>query len=62
VERVSVTEEAEYFPPPPQLRSLIGALQGAVEAGVTARIPAAPGPLDDDRAWDAAEALDLLGA
>lgn len=62
VEIVSVTEESEYFPPPPQLRTLIGALQGAVEAGVTARRPGAAGPLDDDRGWDAAEALRLLSA
>jgi 4-hydroxy-3-methylbut-2-enyl diphosphate reductase len=62
VEIVSVTREGEYFPPPPQLRALLGVLQALVEGGLTARNPGAPGPLDDDRAWDAARALDLLGA
>ncbi|MCB2223052.1 MAG: 4-hydroxy-3-methylbut-2-enyl diphosphate reductase [Actinobacteria bacterium] len=62
VERVAVTREGEYFPPPPQLRALIGTLQALVEGAVTARRPGMPGPLDDDRAWDAAGALDLLGA
>ncbi|MBU1226680.1 MAG: 4-hydroxy-3-methylbut-2-enyl diphosphate reductase [Actinobacteria bacterium] len=60
VEMVTVTEEGEYFPPPPQLRALLGVLQSAVEAGVTARWPGRPGPLDDDRSWDATRALDLL--
>jgi len=61
VEMISVTEEGEYFPPPPQLRALLGVLQGLVEGGVTARMPGRPGPLDEDRAWDATRALDLLG-
>ncbi len=61
VEVVQVTDEAEYFPPPPQLRRFIAALQAATEAGSTARKPGRPGPLDDDRAWDAARALDLFG-
>ena len=38
------------------------ALQSVVEAGLSARCPAAHGPLDDDRGWDAAGALDLLRA
>ena len=62
VEVVSVTDEGEYFPPPPQLRALVGVLQSVVEGGLTARHPGRPGPLDDDRAWDATGALDLLGA
>jgi 4-hydroxy-3-methylbut-2-enyl diphosphate reductase len=61
VEVVSVTDEGEYFPPPPQLRALVGVLQAVVEGGLTARHPGRPGPLDDDRAWDATGALDLLG-
>jgi 4-hydroxy-3-methylbut-2-enyl diphosphate reductase len=61
VDLVSVTEEGEYFPPPPQLRAFLSALQSAVEGGVAARNPGRPGALDDDRAWDAARALDLLG-
>jgi 4-hydroxy-3-methylbut-2-enyl diphosphate reductase len=60
VELVSVTEESEYFPPPPQLRAFLGALQGAVEGGCSARAPGAPGPLDEDRSWSAAQALDLI--
>ncbi len=60
IELVSVTEEGEYFPPPPQLRGLLMALQAAVEGGWSARFPGRPGPLDDDRSWDAARALDLL--
>jgi len=62
VEVVSVTEEGEYFPPPPQLRALLGVLQLLVEGAVTARSPGLPGPLDDDRSWDATRALDLLEA
>jgi len=57
---VSVTSEDEYFPLPPSLRRMLGALQAAVEAGVSARSPGRPGPLDDDRNWGAAEALDLI--
>ena len=60
VEVVRVTEEGEYFPPPPRLRGFIGALQAAVEGGVGCRTPGRPGPLDEDRAWDAARALELL--
>jgi 4-hydroxy-3-methylbut-2-enyl diphosphate reductase len=52
--------EDEYFPPPPQLRALLAALQAAVEGGLGARHPGRPGPLDDDRAWDATRALELL--
>jgi 4-hydroxy-3-methylbut-2-en-1-yl diphosphate reductase len=59
VEAVRVTAEEEYFPPPPQLRALLGALQGAVEGGYGAG-PSSGGPLDDDRAWGAARALELL--
>jgi 4-hydroxy-3-methylbut-2-enyl diphosphate reductase len=62
VETLRVTEEGEYFPPPPQLRAFLKGLQGAVEAGVTARFPGVPGPLDDDRSWGATEALEMLRA
>lgn len=61
VEAVSVTREGEYFPPPRQLRTLIAALQGLVEGGYSCGRPAAPGPLDDDRSWDATGALELIG-
>ena len=60
VEVVRVSEEGEYFPPPPQLRAFLKALQGAVEAGVTARRPGLPGLLDEDRTWGATEALEML--
>jgi len=60
VEVVAAGAEDEYFPPPPQLRAMLLALQAAVEGGYGARHPGRPGPLDDDRSWGAAEALDLL--
>lgn len=62
VETLTVTPEDEYFPPPPQLRAFVSALQAAVEFGVTARHPGRPGPLEDDRAWNATRALEMLGA
>ena len=61
VDLLAVTSESEYFPPPPRLRSLIGALQAAVEAGVAARRPGEEGPIDRDREWDAARALAIIG-
>jgi 4-hydroxy-3-methylbut-2-en-1-yl diphosphate reductase len=54
-----VTEEAEYFPLPRQLRAFVTTLQALVEASVTAR-PAGPGPLERDRDWTATEALELV--
>jgi len=60
VELVAVGEEAEYFPPPPQLRAMLGALQSVVEGGFAARRPGEPGPLEDDRSWTAGRALELL--
>ncbi len=60
VETLQVTTEGEYFPPPPQLRGFIAALQSAVEGGVGCRVPGRPGPLDEDREWDATRALELL--
>lgn len=62
VEVVRVTDEGEYFPPPPRLRGFIESLQAAVEGGVACRRPGQPGPLDEDRVWDATHALELLGA
>ncbi len=62
VEVVRVTDEDEYFPLPPSLRSMMAALQAAVEGSVAARRPGEPGPVDEDRSWTAAEALALLGA
>ncbi len=58
-ELLRVTDEDEYFPLPPQLRSLITTLQALVEASLTA--PATGGGwMEDDRAWSASQALELL--
>jgi 4-hydroxy-3-methylbut-2-enyl diphosphate reductase len=59
-ELLTVTEEGEYFPLPPQLRSFVSTLQALVEASVTARPSEDRGWLDRDREWTAADALDLL--
>ncbi len=58
----SAIEEQEYFPLPPQLRSFVTTLQTLVEAGVTARRPGEEGWLQQDRAWTATEALDVVSA
>ena len=58
----STTEEAEYFPLPPQLRGFVTTLCTLVEAGVTARPGADPGWLERDREWTATEALDLISS
>jgi 4-hydroxy-3-methylbut-2-en-1-yl diphosphate reductase len=58
----SVTEEGEYFPLPPQLRSFVSTLQALVEAGVTAKGSAGDGYLENDRTWTASEALKLISA
>lgn len=60
VEIASVTTEGEYFPLPPDLRTLLSTLQAVVEGGVGAREPGLPGLLEDDRSWGATEALELL--
>jgi 4-hydroxy-3-methylbut-2-enyl diphosphate reductase len=62
VEVVRAGAEDEYFPPPPQLRAMLLALQSVIEGGLGARRPARPGPLDDDRSWSAARALAVLSA
>ena len=58
----SSTQEQEYFPLPPQLRSFIATVQTMVEAGVTARPTEEPGYLERDRHWTATEALRLISA
>ena len=60
VEMVQVTTEGEYFPLPRDLRKLLGALQAAVEGGLSARHPGQAGDLEHDREWTANEALTLL--
>ena len=60
IEILRVTTEDEYFPLPPSLRALLGALQGAVEGSVSARRPGLPGLLEEDRTWGASEALELI--
>jgi 4-hydroxy-3-methylbut-2-enyl diphosphate reductase len=56
----STTEEEEYFPLPPQLRSFVSTLQALVEAGVTASKQGGESWLERDREWTATEALDLI--
>jgi 4-hydroxy-3-methylbut-2-enyl diphosphate reductase len=58
----SATQEAEYFPLPPQLRSFVSTLQTLVEAGVTASKPGGESWLELDRDWTATEALELISA
>jgi 4-hydroxy-3-methylbut-2-enyl diphosphate reductase len=72
-EEVSVTEEDEYFPPPPEMRDLLVALGAVLALGLGAPAPAhrvAPGAgpagddnADDDNAGDtaAADPIDDLG-
>jgi 4-hydroxy-3-methylbut-2-en-1-yl diphosphate reductase len=59
-ELLQVTEEGEYFPLPPQLRSFVSTLQTLVEASVTARPSQERGWLERDREWTASDALRLL--
>jgi len=56
------TDEEEYFPLPPQLRSFVSTLQALVEAGVTASRPAKGSLLEKDREWTATEALKLVSS
>ena len=63
VERVRVTDEDEYFPPPPELRELVPALD-ALAAVAFGGDPqprrALGGPFADDRTADASEMLASL--
>lgn len=58
----NVTEEQEYFPLPPQLRSFVLTLQALVEAGVSASENTDRSWLENDRHWTATEALNLISA
>ena len=60
-ELLTVTDEEEYFPLPPQLRSFVITLQKLVEGGFAAR-GAGEGPLERDREWTATEALSLIAS
>jgi 4-hydroxy-3-methylbut-2-en-1-yl diphosphate reductase len=64
VERVFVTDEVEYFPPPRELRELLPALD-TVTALLLGADPEASralgGPFSDDRAVDASDVLAALG-
>ena len=55
VEEVVVTEEDEYFPPPRELRELLGALDVVASAGLG--VPSGGAPLRDDRRVDASTVL-----
>ncbi|MEA2010039.1 MAG: 4-hydroxy-3-methylbut-2-enyl diphosphate reductase [Actinomycetota bacterium] len=61
VEVIQVTDEDEYFPLPPRLRTFVKTTQALVEGAFGAPNPGAQGPIEDDRGWDASEALALLG-
>jgi 4-hydroxy-3-methylbut-2-enyl diphosphate reductase len=61
VDVVRVTDEDEYFPLPPKLRTFVKTAQALVEGAFAAPNPGAHGPIEDDRGWDASEALALLG-
>ncbi len=60
VELFQVTTEEEYFPLPPQLRHLLGALQATIEAGFCAANPGQDGLLQEDRSWTATTALEMI--
>ncbi|MEA2001446.1 MAG: 4-hydroxy-3-methylbut-2-enyl diphosphate reductase [Actinomycetota bacterium] len=58
---LSLTDEDEYFPLPPSLRSFVKTLQAVVEAGFAVRDRGLPGPIENDPDYSATGALDLLG-
>ncbi len=60
VELLRVVDEDEYFPLPPQLRNLLGLLEGLVEAGVARGPSPGAGLLERDSEWTASEALSAL--
>lgn len=57
VRLLSVKEEDEYFPLPPQLRHLLRALEALVRAGYGRTGASGPGLLERDTEWTATEAL-----
>ena len=59
IEEVAVTTEDEYFPPPRELRELLGALDAAVSVTLGAP-PSARSPFADDRQRAASDVLAAL--
>jgi 4-hydroxy-3-methylbut-2-enyl diphosphate reductase len=59
VDVVTVTDEDEYFPPPRELRELLGALDIAVRATLAAAVPATTA-FADGRQVAASDVLDAL--
>jgi len=59
VEEVVVTDEDEYFPPPRELRELLGALDAVVSITLGSPPPAVS-PFADDRQRAASDVLDTL--
>ena len=63
VETVPVTDEDEYFPPPPELRELLRSLAGAVGVLTAAPEPTQPyDPSARDRGISAADVLEALAS
>ncbi len=58
IEEVEVTEEVEYFPPPRNLRELLGAIE--VAAALTIGSDGSERPALDDRSIDASDVLESL--
>jgi 4-hydroxy-3-methylbut-2-enyl diphosphate reductase len=56
---VEVTDEDEYFPPPPELRELVRAVSVAVQAALAAP-PAPADDAPDDRSTPASRVLASL--
>ena len=62
VTEVTVTNEDEYFPPPPELRELLRAVGTALSLLAGGASPERSDPVADDRAVSAADVLDLLAS
>lgn len=58
-EEINVTDEDEYFPPPPELRDLLRSVSDALSLALLAP-GASNSPLDSDRIRSASESLDVL--